>query len=65
MLRHDWKQGTPSLCKPSAHSSTLSLIAGYHSATEIPQVDPHSTFAFRTLGVYIFPSGSQKRQFEI
>jgi hypothetical protein len=42
----------------------ISLTAGYNTyAEDIPSISPNA--AFWTLGIYIIPSGSQKRQLEI
>jgi hypothetical protein len=59
-----WNKDKPRLATISQTSSSLHLTSGYSATPKtIPRIE--STTAFRTLGVYISPSGCQKKQTEI
>jgi hypothetical protein len=59
-----WKKGKATLATTPLSPASLSLTAGYSTSPEvIPRLD--TTEAYRTLGVYISPSGLQKWQVQI
>jgi len=59
-----WKKGVPTVAPISKRPATLTLTTGYSSSPEVvPRIEP--TASFRTLGVYLSPSGSQKPQIQI
>jgi hypothetical protein len=56
-----WKNGIPTLATIQQVQGHLSLTAGYSKHHEtMPRIEP--TTSFRTLGVYITPSGRQHKQ---
>jgi hypothetical protein len=56
-----WKNGIPRLATSRQMPATLSLTTGYGSLLEIvPRIEP--TQGFRTLGVYLTPSGNYATQ---
>jgi hypothetical protein len=64
ILSWTWKGGQPKLNTSSITFPRLSLTTGNDTRTEtVPYLSPHS--AYRTLGVYVSPSGSQKKQVNI
>jgi hypothetical protein len=59
-----WKNGIPQLATSRQSPGKLSLTTGYQTLPDIvPQVEP--TEGFRTLGVYITPSGNFSKQAKI
>jgi hypothetical protein len=64
LLAWTWKDGVPSLSSTSKAPGDLQLTSG---SSQIYQTVPHiaPTDAFRTLGVYIAPNGSQTKQVHV
>ena len=63
LMTWKWNNGQPNL-SPASPTMSLNLTAGHETSPEpIPQISSHNSF--RTLGVYISPSGSQLRQVKI
>ena len=59
-----WTQGKPTSATVRSTPTTLCLTSGYNTTPEqLPRLDP--SLSFKTLGVYISPSGSQQKQAEI
>jgi hypothetical protein len=59
-----WKGGTPNLATNNNTPATLQLTAGYnYTPNDVPRLEVHDSF--RTLGIRISPSGSQKAQIKV
>jgi hypothetical protein len=59
-----WNKGIPTLAPTSCHPGRLELTSGYTTTLEtVPRLE--LTVAYQTLGVYISPSGAQKKQMEV
>jgi hypothetical protein len=64
LLAWVWKNGKPSLATIKQSPGTMNLTTGTNpNTTEVPRIAP--TDSFRTLGVYLSPSGSQQKQVKI
>jgi len=64
LMSWGWKNGVPYLLSNSHSAATVSLTSGYNTAPELlPRIEPSSSF--RTLGVYLSPSGCQKKQCQV
>jgi hypothetical protein len=56
-----WRNGVPTLAPPSLAPSSLTLTTGSEPlAVTVPRISPYT--GFRTLGVYITPSGNYQQQ---
>jgi hypothetical protein len=60
-----WKNGKAYLEAHSPTSAPLLLTAGYEASSPIPVPQISPLEAYRTLGVYISPSGSMKKALSI
>ncbi len=61
LLSWIWRSGKSTLCTIANTPAELKLTTGYSaSPVAVPRIDPHT--AYRTLGVYISPSGLQAQQ---
>jgi hypothetical protein len=59
-----WKNGSPSLANKAQSPGSMDLTSGTDPiSTTVPRIEPNDSF--RTLGVYLSPSGSQKKQISI
>jgi len=59
-----WKQGIPTLATSRQLPVSLSLTPGYSALQEIvPRLEP--TQGFRTLGVYVTPTGNYATQAKV
>jgi hypothetical protein len=59
-----WLKGIPVLCTKQLAPASLQLTSGYSSTPDtVPRIEVNE--AFRTLGVYIAPNGSQTTQYNI
>jgi len=64
LVTWQWKNGVPRLATILQSPSALPLTNGYETTlVEAPRIEP--TSAFQTLGVYISPTGDQKKQIQI
>jgi hypothetical protein len=64
LMSWNWQTGIPRLLSTDKSPAQLQMTTGYATQADIvPRIDPHTSF--RTLGVYISPSGCQKKQYEI
>ncbi len=64
LMAWTWKNGQAKLLPPSQIQDTLNMTAGYSAQRQrVPMLDPKDSF--RTLGIYISPSGSQTKQAKI
>jgi hypothetical protein len=61
LMSWDWSKGRAILSTPSTSTDTLLLTEGYNitSPIEVPRLSPYSSY--KTLGVYISPSGSSNQ----
>jgi hypothetical protein len=59
-----WKNGVPFLLSNSHSVAKVSLFSGYNTEPKLlPRIEPSSSF--RTLEVYLSPSGCQKKQCQV
>ncbi len=59
-----WKNGQPKLISSTNTTDTLEWTAGYSDQKQrVPQLHPNDSF--RTLGIFISPSGSQAKQVKV
>jgi hypothetical protein len=59
-----WKKGIPKIATSTTAPGKMELTSGYSSTTTtVPRIEPSDSF--RTLGVYISPSGSQLKQIKV
>jgi hypothetical protein len=59
-----WSNSTPVMLAPELSADTLKLTEGYSTETiKVPRISPYSSY--RTLGVYISPSGSCTKAVQI
>jgi hypothetical protein len=64
LMARVWKNGQPIPAPISKAPGNMDLTSGYNTfPTTVPHIEV--TEAFRTLGVYISPSGSQQKQIKI
>jgi hypothetical protein len=64
LMAWTWKNGQAKLAAANKTPDTLELTAGYSKQKQrVPKLDPKDSF--RTLGIYISPSGSQTKQAQL